>query len=479
MALRLIKPEDFNDYSGRKNINDILVEDMLMEIFHYFSLRDIFPMRRVCRYWYELINKNLLKNRKELIICLVSYSTNKYFKREDIHECYYVKNFIKLIPLAPYHENLQILKVFNFMIGDWFQTNFLIHIKQLRSLTIAECTLSTTSFFRSLKYLTKLELINMGIDDEIVRQITFYLPQLEYLNLSKNSLISGKYMDRLPVTMKVLILTFCSLDIHNLYECIESLSKKGCQLEVLNLKYNYIGEEYDNTFSKYLKHLKEIKFSTKHIVKDSTNETFENLEKLVIFEMFGRGNEPLVSDSFFQSFFCVPFIRLKKLHLTSLTSKISDEIFAHCLTMCENIESLKLISICTLTNQSLRLISNLKLLKFLKLDKIQIDTDTAMKIIQQCSNLHTIIIDFNDTNNGGPSNSAFGLNERFIFDCIEFFQQHSERKLNIHIFRSLMPINHKQLTCIPNNLNIQILKSKYILHGPPMYDDHIDLGVHY
>ncbi|OTF69961.1 hypothetical protein BLA29_006227, partial [Euroglyphus maynei] len=369
-----------------------------MEIFQYFSLHEIFALRRVCRYWYDLINKNLLRNRKELIICLVSYSTNKYFKREDIHECYYVKNYVKLIPLAPYHENLQILKVFNFMIDDWFQRDFLVHIKRLRSLTIAECTLSTLTFFNSLQFLTRLELINLDINDEIVRQIAEHLKQLEHLNLSKNSMITGKYMDHLPVTMKALILTFCSLNIQNLYKCIECLSKNGGHLEVLNLKYNYICEDYpypnpNNSFAEHLQHLREIKFSTKHIVND---ETLENLEKLVIFEMFGRGNEPLVSDTFFQSFFRVPFRRLRKLHLTSLTSKISDEIFANCLSMCENIESLKLISLNTLTKQSLRLISHLKSLRFLKLDNIRLDNELAMEIIRQCTNLQTFIIEFND-----------------------------------------------------------------------------------
>lgn len=482
MALSLIKSEDCGEYFGRKNINDILVEDVLMEIFHHFSLHEIFPMRRVCRYWFDLINKNVLKNRKELIICLVSYSTNKYFRRKDIRECYYVVNYKKLLPVIPYHENLQILKVFNFMIGNWFLTDFIVHIKQLRSLTMAECTfskLSLSSFFQPLQNLTKLILINMGIGDEFVRQITQYLRQLEYLNLSNNSSISGKYMDHLPSTMKVLILLFCTLDIHNLYNCIENLSKNGCQLEVLNLKYNSIGgEECDYSFGEHIHHLREIKISTKHIVKHFTNETLERLEKLVIHEMFERGDGPIVSDLFFQSFFRIPFIRLKNLHLTSLPSKIGDEMFAQCLSMCQNIESLKLIALSTLTNQSLRLISELKSLRFLKFDNIRIDNDTVMKIIKQCTNLHTFVIDFKEKS-GDFVGKSYDLNERFIFDCIEYFQHHSERKMNIRIMRSLMPINHnKQLTCIPDNLNIQILKSKYVL-GPPIYDDHFDLRINY
>ena len=189
----------------------------------------------------------LQQPRKELTVCLAPYSTSKFFRREAIADCYYVRHYRQIVqPLAANHAGLQQLKMLNFLVGQWWLTTEFSWCqqpqqKQLKSATFIDCTFTVTlaSVADHLRGVTRLELINCDLLDADIRTIgeTIGSGVLEHLNVSFNGQLTGAHIEALGTPLRSLNLGHCHrLDDFRLCYGLQALLYKGVHLEVLNLK---------------------------------------------------------------------------------------------------------------------------------------------------------------------------------------------------------------------------------------------------
>ena len=457
--------------------------DVWLKIFSYLKLRDISRFRLVCKLWNQLIIDHVLKPRKQLIICLIHYSINNFFRKEHISDCYYVSNYRQLMPSMEHHQELlQSLKVFNFLIGNWFLE---IPFQRLHSITFVDCTFTEcfTGITLQLKDLTKLEIMKCEISDEHIKIIANNLSQLEHLNVSFNNNLSGANFGTLPITIRSLNISYCMhLNDFKLCYSFQELLTKGAKLEAIRLK-PYPAFANTNCLPNTsffvlttLKHLRILKLNCMadiNMIHGSVPEIVE-VEHLTIFGrrssnesapmlLAGRPND---GDQFIRWLFSVPFPNLRYLNLVSFSPHYTtDESILYCLRSCPNLVRLKLNNLPFLTSKSLDFIAELTELRYLKFCNIDLSDQIVIRILKQCHELQHLIIQFADHGTVKPYN----LTEAIIHECIYLCDKFPDRQLKVVISKSLLPTD--KLFTIPKNLKLEISRSRFLIRKHVIYVD--------
>lgn len=378
-----------------------------------------------------------------------------------------------MLPLKN-HEGLHSLKVFNFLVGQWFLA---FNFEKLTSVSFIDCTftIGTNCLADHLKNLTRLEIINSEITDEHIRIIGLNMKHLEHLNVSFNNQVTGAHLNCLSESIKSLNLSHClRLNDYKLCYSLQELITKSAHLETLNLKPLCTVNNLPFTSFFVVTTLENLKVLKLNCIPDLTlieNSTpvVETLEKLTLFGRHEANSDkyPLACDHFLRWLFSANKLEsLRHLNLVEFSKKsTTDEGIIQCLYSCPGITHLKLNSLPFLTGKSLQYITQLKELKYLKFVNIDLSDKIVVAILKKCKHLRTLIIDFLDNGSAKPYN----LSECVIHEAIRLCDAYPERCIQIRISKSLLP-THKLFT-VPKNLTLEIIRSRFAVRERAIYVD--------